>query len=67
MNNGGYKMVKVYKTFMEASSDLPNARLELSHGGEQEVFVEHHTLGYVIAEFKVINGEHVFQRYYKGE
>lgn len=60
-------MTRVYKTMLEATKDLPAARMELSHGGSQEVFVEKHTLGYVIAEFKVINGVHTFQRYYNGE
>ncbi len=60
-------MVKSYRTYAEAERDLVNARLELSHGGLQEVFVEHHNGGFVIAEFKIINGEHIFQRYYKGE
>ncbi len=56
--------ISVYKSFAEASKHLPDARLELSHGGSQEVYVEHHTLGYVIAEFKIMDGIPVFQRYY---
>lgn len=59
-------MPKVYKTLEEAQKDLVNATLELSHGGKQEAFVEHYNAGYVIAEFKVIKGEHIFQRYYNG-
>lgn len=59
--------MKVYKTRLDAEKELHLARLELSHGGEQEVYVEHHQLGYLIAEFKIFDGIPKFQRYYNGE
>lgn len=60
-------MTRVYKTFQEATADLGNAMADLSHGGKQEVYVEKHTLGFVIAEFKIMaDGVAVFQRYYDG-
>ncbi len=56
--------IAVYTTLKEAEKHLGEARLELSHGGKQEVFIEHHALGWVISEFKCINDEYRFQRYY---
>jgi hypothetical protein len=60
-------MVKVYTTLLDAEKDLIQAESQLSHGGKQLVAIEHHALGYVIAEFKLIKDSYVFQRYYKGE
>lgn len=60
-------MVKAYKTYEDATKDLVAAESQLGHGGKQEVIIEHYQGGFVIAEFKIINGEHIFQRYYNGE
>lgn len=60
-------MVKAYKSILDAQKDMPKAMAQLTRGGDKAVLIEKHNGGYVIAEYKIINEEYIFQRYYNGE